>query len=378
MADAGATVVGVDWRTTLTDAAGRVRPGTALQGNLDPVVLMAGWDVVRQRATAVVEDGRAAVAAGAAATSNLGHGVMPATDPGVLTELVAPCTPRERRCARGTSGRRSRSVGPVSATYCVVGGGISGLAAAYRLRRAVGADATITVFDPADRLGGILRTERVGGQSMDIGAEAFVARAARRCPHLLAELGLAERRIAPAGTRPLIYAGARLHPLPAGTVNGIPSAVAPWPTWWTRRRSRDDKPRPFAPPALADRRRSGRRRPAGRPVRRAGGGPLGGPDAARGLRGFRRRHRPAVGGAVGGRGTGRRRRESTDAVRSVSPPGPAGPVFGAVEGGYQVVLDALIARSGLRWQGSAVVELARHGGGRNLTTTRAPGGPPTG
>lgn len=90
MADAGATVVGVDWRTTLTDAAGRVRPGTALQGNLDPVVLMAGWDVVRQRATAVVEDGRAAVAAGAAGhIFNLGHGVMPATDPGVLTELVA-------------------------------------------------------------------------------------------------------------------------------------------------------------------------------------------------------------------------------------------------------------------------------------------------
>ncbi len=90
MADAGATVVGVDWRTTLTDAAGRVRPGTALQGNLDPVVLTAGWDVVRKRATAVVEDGRAAVDAGAAGhVFNLGHGVLPATDPGVLTELVA-------------------------------------------------------------------------------------------------------------------------------------------------------------------------------------------------------------------------------------------------------------------------------------------------
>ena len=50
MGDAGATVVGVDWRTTLTDAATRVPPGTALQGNLDPVVLMAGWDVVEQRA----------------------------------------------------------------------------------------------------------------------------------------------------------------------------------------------------------------------------------------------------------------------------------------------------------------------------------------
>ena len=89
MAEAGATVVGVDWRTSLTDAAGRA-PGTALQGNLDPVVLMAGWDVVERRARAVVEDGRVAVNAGAAGhIFNLGHGVMPATDPGVLTDLVA-------------------------------------------------------------------------------------------------------------------------------------------------------------------------------------------------------------------------------------------------------------------------------------------------
>jgi len=36
-------------------------------------------------------------------------------------------------------------------SYCVVGGGISGLTAAYRLRAAAGADATITLFDPADR-----------------------------------------------------------------------------------------------------------------------------------------------------------------------------------------------------------------------------------
>ena len=65
-------------------------PGTALQGNLDPVVLMAGWDIVEQRARAVVEDGRAAVDAGAAGhIFNLGHGVMPATDPGLLTDLVA-------------------------------------------------------------------------------------------------------------------------------------------------------------------------------------------------------------------------------------------------------------------------------------------------
>ena len=77
----------------------------------------------------------------------------------------------------------------MSTSYCVVGGGISGLVAAYRLRVSAGPDASITLFDPADRLGGVLRTERVGGQLMDVGAEAFVARRPE-VPALLAELGL--------------------------------------------------------------------------------------------------------------------------------------------------------------------------------------------
>jgi uroporphyrinogen decarboxylase len=85
-----ATVVGVDWRTALTDAATRVEAGTALQGNLDPVVLLAGWPVVERAARAVVDDGRRAVDAGAAGhVFNLGHGVLPETDPGVLTDLVS-------------------------------------------------------------------------------------------------------------------------------------------------------------------------------------------------------------------------------------------------------------------------------------------------
>ena len=60
--------------------------------------------------------------------------------------------------------------------YCVVGGGISGLVTAYRIRSALGDDADITVFDPADRLGGVLRTEHLAGVAVDIGAEAFIAR----------------------------------------------------------------------------------------------------------------------------------------------------------------------------------------------------------
>jgi uroporphyrinogen decarboxylase len=61
-----------------------------LQGNLDPVTLLAGWEATEKAARAVVDDGRRAVAAGAGGhIFNLGHGVLPATDPELLTDLVA-------------------------------------------------------------------------------------------------------------------------------------------------------------------------------------------------------------------------------------------------------------------------------------------------
>ena len=90
MSDAGATVIGVDWRTSLTDATGRVGAGKTLQGNLDPVVLLAGWAATEKAARAVVDDGRRAVDAGAGGhIFNLGHGVLPGTDPELITDLVA-------------------------------------------------------------------------------------------------------------------------------------------------------------------------------------------------------------------------------------------------------------------------------------------------
>jgi uroporphyrinogen decarboxylase len=84
MGEAGATVVGVDWRVPLDDAARRVAPGTALQGNLDPAALLAPWEVVRERARDVVVRGR--VAEGH--IFNLGHGVLPETDPDILSRLT--------------------------------------------------------------------------------------------------------------------------------------------------------------------------------------------------------------------------------------------------------------------------------------------------
>jgi uroporphyrinogen decarboxylase len=84
MRDAGADVIGVDWRVRLDEAATRVAPGTALQGNLDPAVLLAPWDVVATRARDVLTQARAAESH----IFNLGHGVLPSTDPDQLARLT--------------------------------------------------------------------------------------------------------------------------------------------------------------------------------------------------------------------------------------------------------------------------------------------------
>ena len=84
LAAAGADVVGVDWRVPLDEAARRVPEGTALQGNLDPAAVFAPWPVVAERARDVIERGRAAHGH----VFNLGHGVLPDTDPDVLARLV--------------------------------------------------------------------------------------------------------------------------------------------------------------------------------------------------------------------------------------------------------------------------------------------------
>jgi uroporphyrinogen decarboxylase len=83
MGEAGADVVGVDWRTPLHSAALRVGD-RSVQGNLDPCVLFAPWEVVEAEVRRVLSEG-----AGARGhVFNLGHGVPPGADPGVLTRIV--------------------------------------------------------------------------------------------------------------------------------------------------------------------------------------------------------------------------------------------------------------------------------------------------
>jgi len=80
----GADVVGVDWRVPLNEAASRIGDAPKVQGNLDPALLIAGWPVVEAAVRRVVAEGAAADGH----IFNLGHGVPPNTDPGVLTAIV--------------------------------------------------------------------------------------------------------------------------------------------------------------------------------------------------------------------------------------------------------------------------------------------------
>ncbi|MBC2876645.1 MULTISPECIES: uroporphyrinogen decarboxylase [Streptomyces] len=84
MGEAGADVVGADWRVPLDEAARRVGPGKAIQGNLDPAVLFAPREAVEAKAAEILEAARGLEGH----VFNLGHGVLPTTDPAALTRLV--------------------------------------------------------------------------------------------------------------------------------------------------------------------------------------------------------------------------------------------------------------------------------------------------
>ena len=83
MGEAGADIVGVDWRTPLADGIARVGD-RGVQGNLDPTLVFAPTEVMTARAAEIIEAGRAAKAH----IFNLGHGVIPSTDPAQLERLT--------------------------------------------------------------------------------------------------------------------------------------------------------------------------------------------------------------------------------------------------------------------------------------------------
>jgi len=81
---AGGTVIGIDHRLTLTQAAQRLGSDVALQGNLEPLLLLAPWETLEARTAKIVEEGKAL----SGHIFNLGHGIIPEVSPPVVTRLV--------------------------------------------------------------------------------------------------------------------------------------------------------------------------------------------------------------------------------------------------------------------------------------------------
>ena len=73
--EAGGDIIGVDWRISLEDAWQRIRPGAGIQGNLDPVALMAPWPVLSRKSAEILDQARGKTGH----VFNLGHGVLPST-----------------------------------------------------------------------------------------------------------------------------------------------------------------------------------------------------------------------------------------------------------------------------------------------------------
>ncbi len=103
----------------------------------------------------------------------------------------------------------------------VVGGGISGLTAAWETTRVL-PGARVTVLDAADRPGGKLRREEVAGVPLDVGAESVLARRPEAL-ELVEEVGGSALLTHPATTSASIWSRGGLHPLPAGSLMGVPS-----------------------------------------------------------------------------------------------------------------------------------------------------------
>lgn len=258
----------------------------------------------------------------------------------------------------------------------VVGGGISGLTAAYRLRRLLGETAEVVVLEQADRLGGKLHTPRVGGRGYDLGAEAFLARRPE-VTRLAEELGLGAELTHPSGASARIRAGGAVHPLPSGMFMGVPASAEA-----VRHVLSGDACRAVAAePELPPLRMAGVDASVGELLReRFGtevverlvepllGGVYGGSADALGLRATM----PGLATALDAGA-----KSLTEAVNEAMPaPTPGGsakpPVFGAFEEGYETLVNALEDRSGARVErGVTVRRLWREGSGWSLATGSA-------
>ncbi|NEA59883.1 protoporphyrinogen oxidase [Streptomyces sp. SID13666] len=105
----------------------------------------------------------------------------------------------------------------------VVGGGVSGLAAAHFL---AGGGARVTVLEGSARLGGKLYADEIAGVPVDLGAESMLARRPEAVA-LAREVGLGDRLEPPAMSGAAVWTRGRLRALPQGHVMGVPGDLGP-------------------------------------------------------------------------------------------------------------------------------------------------------
>lgn len=103
----------------------------------------------------------------------------------------------------------------------VIGGGISGLAAAEEIQRR-DAGAEVTVLEGSDRVGGKLRAHPVAARALDVGAEAVLARRPEALA-LIERAGLGDEIVHPTSAGSAIWSRGQLHPVPRRTVMGVPA-----------------------------------------------------------------------------------------------------------------------------------------------------------
>lgn len=110
---------------------------------------------------------------------------------------------------------------PGGPEVAVIGGGIAGLSAAWELHR----HCQVTVLEES-RLGGCVRSERFDGRTIELGPDAFIARAPEAVS-LCAEVGIESQLVAPSAGRSLIWTSGRLREMPEATVLGVPKRLRP-------------------------------------------------------------------------------------------------------------------------------------------------------
>lgn len=245
----------------------------------------------------------------------------------------------------------------------VVGAGISGLTAAYRLRKLLGPAAEIVLIEGSRRLGGALRTVELAGVALDVGAEAFLVRRPEAV-ELVQELGLSGQLVHPTPAPPSVRAAGRTRPLPTRTIMGLPGAAADVADLL----SPQGLARVAGEPAVPLRWESGRDAAVGTLLReRAGdelvdrlvdpllGGVYAGRADALGLRATL----PAVATALD-RGAGSLLAAASAVLGAGSPPGRPAPVFGTLRGGLSGLVDKLVSAAAVRpLLGTPVCGLAR-------------------